>query len=162
MSEPRWLVRAREHLGVRETPGAGNTAKIIGWAKQIGGWIAGWYKQDSVPWCGLFVGAVMAEAKFPLPQNPLGARNWADWGVKTDPRVGAVMVFSRKGGGHVGFYVSEDDTSYHILGGNQSDAVTITRIAKDRFLAARWPAGEQITTGPLRRTLKAALSTNEA
>ena len=28
----------------------------------------------------------------------------------------------------------------YVLGGNQSDAVTIARIAKSRLLGARWPA----------------------
>lgn len=162
MSEPRWLTRAREHLGVRETPGAKSNPTIMGWAKKLGGWVASFYKEDAIPWCGLFVGAVMAEFGFKGPKNPLGAMQWSSWGTPVEPRVGAVMVFSRKGGGHVGFYVSEDETTFHILGGNQSDAVTITRIAKDRFVSARWPFGETVTTGPVRRTFKAALSTNEA
>jgi hypothetical protein len=42
------------------------------------------------------------------------------------------MVFWRKsrasGLGHVGFYWAEDDDTYYILGGNQSDAVTIARL----------------------------------
>ena len=42
--------------------------------------------------------------------------------------------------GHVGFYWAEDDEAYHILGGNQSNAVTITRMSKERFLKARWPS----------------------
>ena len=35
---------------------------------------------------------------------------------------------------------NEDDTHFFVLGGNQSDAVTIARIAKSRLLGARWPA----------------------
>jgi uncharacterized protein (TIGR02594 family) len=162
MPEPRWLIRAREYLGVRETPGAANNPTILGWAKKIGGWVAGWYKSDGTAWCGLYVGAVMSEFGFTLPKNPLGALQWAEFGKPCKPVVGAVMVFTRKGGGHVGFYVSEDETTFHILGGNQSDAVTIARIAKDRFVAARWPFGEPVTTGPVVRQFKAALSTNEA
>ena len=42
--------------------------------------------------------------------------------------------------GHVALYWAEDEDHYHILGGNQSDAVSITKIAKSRFLGARWPA----------------------
>ncbi len=41
---------------------------------------------------------------------------------------------------HVGFAVGQDDTHFYVLGGNQSDAVTVARIAKSRFLGARWPA----------------------
>jgi hypothetical protein len=42
----------------------------------------------------------------------------------------AVLVFERPGGGHVGYYFGEDATAYHVLGGNQGDAVTIARIAR--------------------------------
>ena len=52
----------------------------------------------------------------------------------------AVLVFERGSGGHVGFAIGQDDTHFFVLGGNQSDAVTIARIAKSRLLGARWPA----------------------
>lgn len=56
------------------------------------------------------------------------------------PVPGAVLVFERGSGGHVGFAIGQDDTHFHVLGGNQSDAVTVARIAKSRLLGARWPA----------------------
>lgn len=56
------------------------------------------------------------------------------------PIPGAVLIFERGSGGHVGFAIGQDDTHFHVLGGNQSDAVTIARIAKSRLLGARWPA----------------------
>ena len=56
------------------------------------------------------------------------------------PIIGAVLIFERGSGGHVGFAVGQDDTHFYVLGGNQSDAVTVARIAKSRFLGARWPA----------------------
>lgn len=34
----------------------------------------------------------------------------------------------------------QDDTHFFLLGGSQSDAVTIARIAKSRLLGPRWPA----------------------
>ena len=61
------------------------------------------------------------------------------------PITGAVLVFERRSGGHVGFALGQDDTHFYVLGGNQSDAVTIARVAKSRLLGARWPA-----TFPLR------------
>ena len=56
------------------------------------------------------------------------------------PIIGAVLIFERGTGGHVGFAVDQDDTHFFVLGGNQSDAFTIARIAKSRLLGARWPA----------------------
>ena len=43
------------------------------------------------------------------------------------------MVFTRAGRGHVGLYLGEDATHFHILGGNQTNNVSITRIAKVRL-----------------------------
>ena len=71
--------------------------------------------------------------------NPLSAREWLNFGENVKPAYGAVMVFSREGGGHVGFYVSEDTNYYHILGGNQSNQVNVIKISKSRFLGAVWP-----------------------
>jgi hypothetical protein len=62
------------------------------------------------------------------------------FGQMVAPIVGAVLVFERGSGGHVGFAVGQDDTHFYVLGGNQSDAVTIARIAKSRLIGARWPA----------------------
>jgi uncharacterized protein (TIGR02594 family) len=103
------------------------------------------YANDEIPWCGLFVAHCIATTlpDEPIPVNPLGARNWRAFGRETQPRLGAVMVFwrgSRSGwSGHVGFYAGETPTHYIIRGGNQSNKVSDMRIAKGRFLAARWP-----------------------
>ena len=73
------------------------------------------------------------------------------------------MVFSRTGGGHVGFYVGEDKDAYHILGGNQSDMVSIARVAKDRHVATRWPNTYPLSkTGRVNLTSTTRLSRNEA
>ena len=75
-----------------------------------------------------------------LGTNPYWARNWLLFGQAVQPIIGAVLIFERGSGGHVGFAVGQDDTHFYVLGGNQSDAVTIARIAKSRLLGARWPA----------------------
>jgi hypothetical protein len=75
-----------------------------------------------------------------LGTNPYWARNWLLFGQETKPVPGAVLIFERGSGGHVGFAVGQDDTHFFVLGGNQSDAVTIARVAKSRLLGARWPA----------------------
>jgi hypothetical protein len=63
-----------------------------------------------------------------------------------------VLVFQRPGGGHLGFYVGEDERAYHVLGGNQGDCVSITRIAKDRCIAIRWPSGQPVNGKPVKMT----------
>lgn len=136
-----WYDEALRLKGTKEAAGAADSPTILDWAKRLG--IA--YAHDATAWCGLFVAHCIGDTLSgeQLPANPLGARNWLKFGVETEPRVGAVMVFwrgSRSGwSGHVGFYAGEDAQAYHILGGNQSDAVTIARVSKGRFLGARWP-----------------------
>jgi uncharacterized protein (TIGR02594 family) len=148
MTEPRWLPVARGFTGLTEAPGAKDNATILAWARKIGGWIASFYKHDSIPWCGLFVGYVFLAYGIKGPDGLLGALNWSSWGVRLKvPALGAVLTFQRPGGGHVGFYLGEDAGTYHVLGGNQSDKVGITRIAKARLAAIRWPAGEPLPTG---------------
>ena len=98
-----------------------------------------------LPWCGDFVETCIAVTlpESTVPNNPFLARNWLKFGQTVDPCFGSVMVFwrgSRNGtSGHVGFYYSEDTDVYHILGGNQSDRVSVTSIRKGRLLGARMP-----------------------
>lgn len=142
VKELPWIVTAETLMFTRETPGPSSTPRIIRWAKAIGGFTTRYYTTDSIPWCGLFVAWCLKANDIQITiENPLSALAWNKFGKDVDPCYGAIMVFSRSGGGHVGFYVSEDANYYHILGGNQSDAVNITRIAKNRFVGARWPSG---------------------
>jgi uncharacterized protein (TIGR02594 family) len=136
---PRMVTEAAKLIGTLETPGPGNSPTIMGWAKELG--LSNVYTADSVPWCGLFVALVATRAGKVPPANPLWALNWAHWGAPAgQPCLGDVLVFMREGGGHVCLYVGEDrQGSYHCLGGNQSDKVCITRIAKTRLHAARIP-----------------------
>lgn len=136
-----WITKAKTYWGTKEIPGKKSNPVIMGWAKEFGGWIEDYYTNDDIPWCGLFVGHVMKNVlpNEKLPANPLGAKEWNKYGIKTDPTYGAIMVFTRNGGGHVGWYIGEDAVAYHILGGNQSNTVNVTRVLKSRFLGARWP-----------------------
>lgn len=138
-----WMTYARSLIGVREVPGAGNSATIMGWAKRLGAKVLGiTYAADSVPWCGLFAAHVMAHVGIVPPPVAVRASEWGKWGRKLlAPRPGCILTFTREGGGHVGFYVGEDDTHLHVLGGNQGDAVSITRIARNRLSEMRWPNG---------------------
>lgn len=162
----KWYKIGLATLGTKEVPGTGNSATIKGWAKKLGARVLGMvYNADSVPWCGLFVSHCMNEAGIVSPSIPLRAMSWATWGsnLPADKLVpGAVLVFLRPGGGHVGFYHAEDATAYHVLGGNQSDAVTITRIDKARCVARQWPKGVAVTGKPVIVAATGKLSTNEA
>lgn len=147
--EPHWMPVARSYLGLREIPGPRHESRIVSMWKAIG---ATWFNDDETPWCGAFVGAVLKESGFAI--LPAGdaprARAWMTWGRKLiGPAVGAVVVFWRGSpdgaSGHVGFVVGRDEANrLMVLGGNQSNAVTIDPFDRARVLAYRWPAGEPL------------------
>ncbi len=99
-----------------------------------------------LPWCGDFVQTCirlgLPDEPFPgdLGANPYWARNWMLLGKETPLTYGAVVVFSRDGGGHVGFCVGGDASTVAVLGGNQSNTVSIARLSRSRLLGARWPS----------------------
>lgn len=159
-----WFQEALNLLGTTETLGAGDNKTIINWAKALN--ID--YAHDDIPWCGLFVahciGSTLPDEQ--LPTGPLSAQSWKRFGDRVDPVLGAVLVFWRNspgsGQGHVGFYRGEDDKAFHVLGGNQSDTVNTTRVAKSRLLDARWPkTARSLTSSVVRASGDGALSHNE-
>jgi uncharacterized protein (TIGR02594 family) len=160
-----WFKEAQRLMGTREKPGVGSNPVIDDWADDLG--IR--YDGDDIPWCGLFVAHCVGGTldREPLPAALLSARAWGSFGIKTAPTVGAVMVFWRKspssGLGHVGFYAGEDARAYRILGGNQSDTVSLVWIAKERFVGARWPATvPPPIPAPVLASRSDAMSWNEA
>lgn len=148
MTEPRWLVTARRYIGVREVPGARHNSTIIGWLKRL----KAWWLDDETPWCGVFVGECINQAGFEIPKLYMRASAWGTWGANlraSHVAPGAILVFTRAGGGHVGFYVGEDSLFYYVLGGNQNNMVNVAKIAKARCTAIRWPRGEPVIGGPV-------------
>lgn len=154
---PPLMVEALKLYGVREYPGAADNPRIMGWRDELIdaypglSWVGDVYTGDAVPWCGLFMAYVAHRAGHGAPHPRfLAARSWAGWGdaptgppITDPPRLGDVLVFWRGdpngSSGHVGIYVGEDNTHFHVLGGNQSDSVSITRIRRVRLLAWRRP-----------------------
>ncbi len=138
-----WFQEARRLLGVKEEPGVRNNPKILQWATVQG---LKEYDADSTPWCGLFVGHCVSATldREPTPTELLSARSWARFGIPSAPTIGAVMVFWRGSPtgwqGHVGFYAGESQDAYRVLGGNQSDSVSLAWLPKQRLVTSRWPA----------------------
>jgi uncharacterized protein (TIGR02594 family) len=164
---PRTISEGLKLLGVAEITGRGSNRTILAWRDELnaaGVTISG-YSDDDIPWCGLFAAIVAHRAGKVVPKKPLWARNWAKFGaLAVDASLGDVLVFQRPGGGgHVGFYVAEDDTAYHVLGGNQGNRVSVTRIAKNRCIACRRPFYNKTPDSVVPRVVKAsgALSRNE-
>ena len=167
---PSLIREAAKLYGTHEKSGSGNNPEILAWAKEIERKIGVdlKYNADSIPWCGLFVAIVAVRAGWhaQMTKAPLWARNWSTFGQKSvKPSFGDILVFSRDGGGHVGFYVAEDSTCFHVLGGNQGDAVSIVRIEKSRLIAARRPAwriAEPVSVRPIRMLATGEISKDES
>jgi lysozyme family protein len=72
------------------------------------------------------------------------ARSYLDWGFPLhEGRFGAVAVLSRGSDparGHVGFLLGSTSELIFLLGGNQSNAVTLQAFERSRLLSLRWPA----------------------
>jgi uncharacterized protein (TIGR02594 family) len=98
-----------------------------------------------LPWCGDWVYTVLARSLPGEPwsgdveRNPYWALNWKGFGKPCPAVYGAIGVFKRPGGGHVGFLIGVDSGYYYVYGGNSGNKVAIIRIAKDRLVASRWP-----------------------
>lgn len=142
---PRTISIGLAYFGTQEVVGRGSNRTILMWRDQLnaaGVKIDG-YSDDDIPWCGLFAAWVTYQRvtnTAEVVKDPLWALNWAKYGKAVkEAGLGDVLVFKRPSGGHVGFYVGEDTRCYHVLGGNQSNAVTITRIEKKRCVAIRRP-----------------------
>lgn len=134
-AELPWIAAARAQLGVREIKGMAHNPVIVGFWKlaRLGG-----IKNDEVPWCAGFVGA-MLEACHIRSARSDSSRAYLKWGEPIDsPEYGCVVVFRRPGGGHVGFCVGIDQGGrLLILGGNQGDRVSILPFGRERVAGFR-------------------------
>ena len=148
MTKPKWLKLAETYTGLTEIRGPKHNLKILGWLDKLGAW----WRDDETPWCGVFVAHCMQDVGLPYPTFYMRAKAWADYGslLRRDRLApGAILVFDRAGGGHVGFYVGEDAGHYFVLGGNQGNAVSVMKLGKSRLLASRWPKGEPVLGKPV-------------
>ena len=164
IAPPKVIAEALQLYGTLEKIGPASNPVILEWASEVG--LSKTYTGDDIPWCGLFVATVVNRAGYEVVDKPLWARSWLDYGINAQvPSLGDVLVFSRDGGGHVAFYVAEDAMCYHVMGGNQSDSVSITRVNKTRLLGARrskWKIAQPASVKPYKIGANGVVSTNEA
>lgn len=128
---------ARKYIGTKEIGSTNKSPLIDKWATELSGkWLIG------QPWCGTFVAQVFKEAGVTgkTPKDFYRAKSWENAGTKLDkPAYGCVVTFTRDGGGHVGFVVGKTKSGMlKVLGGNQSNAVTIQDFDPKRATSYRW------------------------
>ncbi|EMO5715235.1 TIGR02594 family protein [Enterobacter bugandensis] len=142
MTEPKWLTEARKYIGTREFKGPNHNPLIVQFWKDIR---RGGIKDDETAWCAAYVGAMFERTGIRSSRFE-SAKSYLEWGAPLDaPMYGCVVVFSRNGGGHVGFVVGQTpDNDLLVLGGNQSDAINIRAFPRIRVVGYRWPVGEPV------------------
>ena len=174
MTEPTWLTRARNFIGIAEIPGVKNSPelmKVLDWAdgRQDGKTIGA--QNDDEAYCAKGVCAILEMCGIRSTRSP-AARSFAKWGQELDgPALGAVVVFWRKSVegpfGHVGFVAGRDAVgNVMCLGFNQGDSIKISAFSPYRVLSFRWPDGQPkpktgFATLPLLKS-DGTVSTNEA
>lgn len=156
----QWITEARKLIGVSEVKGAKHSPEILQMWRDIK---RGGIKNDETPWCAAFVGAMLERAGIKSSRFE-SAKSYLSWGTKLEhPVTGCIVVFTRDGGGHVGFVVGQDKAGdLQVLGGNQGDAVNVRSFSRARVTGYRWPAGVPAPTDPLPVLASAAASTREA
>lgn len=170
MTEPVWLQTARRHEGLTEIPGERSNATILQMAREIGA--PSWFHNDDQPWCAVFQNWVLLESEIAMAIGVRGdqfdrlrAATFLQWGVGlAGPALGAICVFSRPSGGHVGMYLGERGNVIRVYGGNQGNKVCATWIHRERLRGYRWPL--KVALPPIAPVLLTAngksVSVNEA
>lgn len=143
---------AQRYVGVREFDGMRSHPLIQWWLSRTSDSPATHdFLGDETPWCSAFVNGIAWELNIQRSRS-LAARSWLHMGVPVDidhASIGFDVVILKRGDGpqpgadvinapgHVGFYAGHDPERIHILGGNQSDAVTIASFPRARVLGIR-------------------------
>src|SRR5437868_11136252 len=99
--DPRWLIKARSYIGLKEIKGRKHNPQILQWWTLIR---AG-FTDDETPWCAGFVGGVLESVGIKSSRSA-AARSYLKWGVKLDePVPGCIVVLERgAANGHVFFF----------------------------------------------------------
>lgn len=147
MTTAAWVTEAKKHIGLSELKGPQHRAEILQFWKDIK---RGGIKDDETPWCAAFVGAMLERVGVKSSRFE-SAKSYLQWGkTLTKPVAGCVVVFTRDGGGHVGFLMGADKAgNLLVLGGNQSDAVNIRTFPVSRVTGYRWPLEIPVPAGEL-------------
>lgn len=140
---------AERYIGLRELPGAiADQPFILAMLKLD----TSWPEHDEVPWCSAFVNFVCWQLRLSRSKS-LRARSWLEVGTPIPldaarPGFDVVVLKQQRedpgnqelnARGHVGFFAgwNYSRSLLHVLGGNQSNSVTVSTYPSDRFLDVR-------------------------
>lgn len=129
---------ALSKYGLEETPGKLDNSEILAMAKEAG---FKNYKHDATAWCSVFASWVAHKAGYKRPIK-IKSRSWLKYGISVkQPKLGDVVVLWRGSPsgslGHVGFFISKREGTVYLIGGNQSNKVSILSFPLTRVLGYR-------------------------
>jgi uncharacterized protein (TIGR02594 family) len=165
-----WINEVAKYVGLHESR---DFTRLFAWLRSDRASVG---DPRKFPWCADLVQTAirltLPDEPFPgrLGLNPYLARNWMEFGVPTEGRMGAVAVFWRTHrtqslNGHVGFVIGRDPQRglLRIRGGNQGNSVSDAWLGEDRLLGFRAPATyPNLPPLPTMNGAGAIISTNEA
>lgn len=133
---------------VKELPGSAHHP-FVQWCHHLVG--LGHDQPDETAWCSSFVNAIAWMLRLPWSKSA-AARSWLAVGAAiplqfaspgydivilkrgTGPQPGPTVLSAQ---GHVGFYAGHTEGVVHVLGGNQSNGVTIQAFPVEQVLGLR-------------------------
>lgn len=136
---PLWIDLAKSQLGVKEVEGKKNNPDILKYHEAT----TLKAQDETVAWCSAFINWCFQACGADKGTRSAAARSWLKWGKEVklkDAMIGDVVIFSRGNSswqGHVAFYLNHDDTWVEVLGGNQSDAVSVAKYSRSKLLGVR-------------------------
>jgi uncharacterized protein (TIGR02594 family) len=138
---------AQRFIGVKEVPGTKSNPQVLAMLQLDETWPEG----DDVPWCSAFANYITWLLRLPRSKSLL-ARSWLRVGIPVSLDIAEpgfdVAILKRGTGkqpgpenttasGHVGFFAGREDKEILVLGGNQSDSVSISRYPAASLLGIR-------------------------
>ena len=138
-----WYEWAKKQIGTKEVAGKASNPLILEWLKDAFEWAD---DDSTLAWCGIFVKEALESCGMPYAKGFASSRAWLKYGEHVPDgkeELGDIAVFWRgsKDGwkGHVGFYAGKNGDNILVLGGNQSDSVSISPQTSYRLLGFRRP-----------------------
>jgi uncharacterized protein (TIGR02594 family) len=141
MTEPLWLQKARDNLGLKEIVGPQHEKRVLQFYAEAG---HPEIKDDETAWCAAFANAMLYRAGV-KGTGALNARSFLTWGQTVelkDAKPGDLVIYKRGDSawqGHVNFFLRTVGDKIEGLGGNQGNAVSITTMPKASLLGVRRP-----------------------
>lgn len=132
------LLEMLRHYGIKEVAGDKHNPAIVAMFKEIG---FEWVKDDETAWCSASLNYFCKRLGYER-SGRLDARSWLKLpSIVLEPEIGDIVVFWRKSPnsweGHVGLFISWDEDSIYVLGGNQSNMLSIAPYSRERLLGFR-------------------------